>query len=366
VNSFLLPIAEVHEADLGRWRELASRALEPNPFFEPEFVLPATARLDPASAGALLVVASGGGDWLACLPVCFSARWKRLPIAALATWRHLYCFLGTPLVAPEQPEETLAQLVDRGLTSGERARMLVLEWVRADGPVAPALRSAIEARSQRPVQFDAFERAALERTAAPDYVDRTLRPHHRRELRRLGRRLAEEMGAPLEVRDVSHDAAMIDRFIELEAAGWKGRRGTALAAKPGHDHLFREVCAEFRDAGRLQLLALTAADRPAALKCNLLAGDEVFCFKIAYDESLARFSPGVQLEERTVTVFHEQMSQRRMDSCAAFDNEMINRLWPDRRPLMSYAIPTAGASGWAAMRGLEAAYQVHNRLRRAS
>ena len=45
---------------------------------------------------------------------------------------------------------------------------------------------------------------------------------------------------------------------------------------------------------------------------------------------------------------------------------MINRLWPDRRPLVSYAIPTAGATGWASARGVEAAFQVHNRLRRAA
>jgi hypothetical protein len=33
---------------------------------------------------------------------------------------------------------------------------------------------------------------------------------------------------------------------------------------------------------------------------------------------------------------------------------------------VSWAIPGAGASGWASLRGLGAAYQVHNRIRRAS
>ena len=33
---------------------------------------------------------------------------------------------------------------------------------------------------------------------------------------------------------------------------------------------------------------------------------------------------------------------------------------------VSYAIPTAGATGWASVRGVEAAFQVHNRLRRAA
>ncbi|MEA2436591.1 MAG: hypothetical protein QOF65_1147 [Thermoleophilaceae bacterium] len=362
MNPFLLPLEDVGEPELGRWRELAARALEPNPFFEPEFVMPAARRL--GEEAALVGIADKAGDWLACLPVSFTHRWKRLPLSAITAWRHLYCFLGTPLVAPDEPERALEQLIERGLDNGGRARMLGLEWMRADGPIASALHSLLGHR--RALQFEAFERAALERRPTGDYVDETLRPHHRRELRRLSRRLAEEMDAPLEVRDVSHDPQMIDRFIAMEASGWKGRRGTAFAAHEGHREFFAEVCDGFRENGRLQLLALAAGDRPAALKCNLLAEDEVFCFKIAYDEAYARFSPGVQLEERTVAVFHERMSQRLMDSCADPDNEMINRLWPDRRPLVSWAIPGAGASGWASLRGLGAAYQVHNRIRRAS
>jgi CelD/BcsL family acetyltransferase involved in cellulose biosynthesis len=362
MNPFLLPLEDVGEPELGRWRELAARALEPNPFFEPEFVMPAARRL--GEEAALVGIADKAGDWLACLPVSFTHRWKRLPLSAITAWRHLYCFLGTPLVAPDEPEPALEQLIERGLDNGGRARMLGLEWMRADGPIASALHSLLGHR--RALQFEAFERAALERRPTGDYVDETLRPHHRRELRRLSRRLAEEMDAPLEVRDVSHDPQMIDRFIAMEASGWKGRRGTAFAAHEGHREFFAEVCDGFRENGRLQVLALAAGDRPAALKCNLLAEDEVFCFKIAYDEAYARFSPGVQLEERTVAVFHERMSQRLMDSCADPDNEMINRLWPDRRPLVSWAIPGAGASGWASLRGLGAAYQVHNRIRRAS
>jgi CelD/BcsL family acetyltransferase involved in cellulose biosynthesis len=365
MNSSLIRIEDVRELELGRWRELAARALEPNPYFEPDFVLPAARRLGE-DAAALLVVTDDGGDWLACLPVCFAARWKRLPIPAVAAWRHLYCFLGTPLLAPDEPQEALAQLVERGLDSADPGRVLILEWVRADGRVADALAQALEARPQKSLQFEGFERAALVRRETADYVDETLRPHHRRELRRLGRRLSEELGAPLEVRDVSDDPAQIDRFVAMEASGWKGRRGTAFAAQEGHKEFFAEICDEFRAAGRLQVLALAAGDRIAALKCNLLAGDEVFCFKIAYDEAYARFSPGVQLEEGTVAVFHDQMSARLMDSCAAADNEMINRLWPDRRRFVSYAAPSAGATGWASLRGLGAAYQVHNRLRKAS
>jgi hypothetical protein len=60
------------------------------------------------------------------------------------------------------------------------------------------------------------------------------------------------------------------------------------------------------------------------------------------------------------------MSQSWMDSCADPDNEMINRLWPDRRSFVTYAIPKAGVVGWASKRGVEAALRVRNMTRRAS
>jgi hypothetical protein len=38
----VLPISELTARDLSAWRELGADALSPNPFAEPEFVLPAT------------------------------------------------------------------------------------------------------------------------------------------------------------------------------------------------------------------------------------------------------------------------------------------------------------------------------------
>jgi hypothetical protein len=40
MNSFLLPLADLTARDVAAWRDLAARAVEPNPFFEPDFVLP--------------------------------------------------------------------------------------------------------------------------------------------------------------------------------------------------------------------------------------------------------------------------------------------------------------------------------------
>ena len=86
----IVPLAELGERDLGAWRELADRALEPNPFFDPDFVLSAAVALGERDEVALVQL-GGKGEWTACLPVRRYARWHSVPLPCLATWRHSYC-----------------------------------------------------------------------------------------------------------------------------------------------------------------------------------------------------------------------------------------------------------------------------------
>ena len=95
------------------------------------------------------------------------------------------------------------------------------------------------------------------------------------------------------------------------------------------------------ELGRLQLLDLSVDGRTVAMKCNLIAGDVIYCFKIAFDEEYAAYSPGLLLERRTVDVFHTETEAAAMDSCADPHNAMINRLWPDRR-----STPRCSACRW--------------------
>jgi len=164
-------------------------------------------------------------------------------------------------------------------------------------------------------------------------------------------------------REVSSDPVASERFLALERAGWKGRAGTAFASSPRHAEFFRTVCERFADAGRLELLAFEAGDRTLAMKCNLLAGEAVFCFKIAFDEEFARFSPGLQLELDNVERFHEG-SAAWMDSCAAPDHPMINRLWPDRRRIQTVLLPSPGAVGRVSRCGARMARAWRTRERR--
>jgi CelD/BcsL family acetyltransferase involved in cellulose biosynthesis len=269
------------------------------------------------------------GAWLACLPV---ERSGRGPVAVWGSWKHLYCFLGTPLL-------------DRG--RAHDATEALARWCAAEGPlglrltgdkrVLAGLINAGAGTGLEVLHDTTVQRAALVRSAEQEYLAGQ-RAHRRREQARWRRRLGEELGAELEAVDRAGEASAVERFLELEVAGWKGREGTAFASDPAHAELFRELCGAYAAQGRLQLLCLESGDRVVAMKCNLISGDELFCFKIAHDESLSAYSPGVLLELDNMTIFHNRRSERIMDSCADPDNEMINRLWRDRRRIATVLI----------------------------
>jgi CelD/BcsL family acetyltransferase involved in cellulose biosynthesis len=330
----MVVVLEPGRADVDAWSALAATASEPNPFFEPELLLPAVAHL--GGDGVRLLVATGdGGDWIGLAPVLRARQFRRVPGLVEGVWRHRDCFFGAPLLAPGREAEALDALV--GELRG-RAGLVPLEYLPADGPVATALDAVLE--GARPHVWDTWERAALQRREADDYVETMLSSRRRRELRRQRGHLETEVGGTLACVDASEDPVAVDTFLALEAAGWKSRAGTPLDPA-----FFHATCDGLRARGRLQLLQLRAGERVVATKCNVVSGAGVFCFKIAYDETLARFSPGVQLELDNVHVFHGHTELQWEDSCADPANEMINRLWPDRRRLVSLLVPGTGVRG---------------------
>ena len=102
------------------------------------------------------------------------------------------------------------------------------------------------------------------------------------------------------------------------------------------------MTARAQRSGRLLLMALRLDGKAIALKHNLLAGDGSFAFKITFDESFARYSPGVLLELENIERLHRLPGLRWMDSCAAPNRFMINHLWPARRQMQTIFFATGG------------------------
>ena len=324
------------DADLLRaWRELADDAAEPNPFFGPEMLLPA-ARLLPGGSDVRLHVVRSGNRLDLAVPL-IPARYRRMPVPALTTWRHPYRYVGTPLVRASALDFAPGALL-RTLTQGRTPGWLVLEQMYVDGVVAEAFRTAAGRRSGGWVEHDVWRRPAVRRREAESYLDDTLGSRSAKTLRRQ-RRLLERDHGPVDARDVARTSdalavgAEVEAFLDMEAAGWKGRAGTAAANDPAHAAFWREACEAMAEAGRLEMWQLRAGDVVAARQCHVRMGGTVFHLRTTYDEALGKSSPGVQLEVEAVHAFHVDREVDLLDPCTEPEPGTSSRLYPDSRPI---------------------------------
>ena len=321
------------EAFADQWRELAAAATEPNPFYEPWMLLPALRAF--ATRDRVEVTLAFRGDVLCGL---FPVAYRR---GRAELWRHPYCYLTAPLV--RRGCERIAMRCWLDAMAG-RAALIRIEDMPASGRARMHLVDELNDRAWPALFTQAYTRAVLRRAGSPDeFLTRALAGKRRKEFRRQRTRLSE-LGTLTtdELAPGADPAPWIDQLLALESMGWKGRAGVASVA----DRAFlAEMAAGAAREGKLQMLALRLDGRPLALKLNLFAGEGAFAFKIAFDETYARFSPGVLLELDNVEHAHRLPALRWMDSCAAPNRFMINHLWPDRREMQTVFFATGTRRG---------------------
>jgi CelD/BcsL family acetyltransferase involved in cellulose biosynthesis len=129
-------------------------------------------------------------------------------------------------------------------------------------------------------------------------VEKALDGKFRQNLRRRKRRLAEKgevRYSLVDGKDVKAvDTALAD-FLEIEAGGWKGRDGTAIALRPELVGFYAQIARDAAKRGALALGTLTLAGKPIAAHLSVVHGKRHYLIKIGYDESLHEYSPGQQM-----------------------------------------------------------------------
>jgi hypothetical protein len=359
-RSAFVPGKAIDGALVSAWRYLARRAAERNPFMEPEVVLPAVRHLAGRSRAGLLTVTRNGRldavlavSWPLTVPV--GRRWLPVPVPVLQAWVEPFSVDSTPLLDADDPVGAMAALLRPPPSFPVTA--LFLRFFGEEGPVGAALDQALAGRGQRALRIKTYRRALLLRDGGPA-PNRNRKNRHRRLTR--DRQAMEEALGPVRVVDRSADPAAVEEFLALEVAGWKGRAGTALASTDREAAWFREACDGLRAAGNLQVLALEAGGRTAAMLCNFGAGTGQWHLKSAYDEALADFRPGNQL----VGLCEEVMAggpHDFLDSGTVPDNTLFNQLWPSRRTLSTVLVPVHGPIGGATVAAARRLAQMRDR-----
>lgn len=314
---------------------LTARALAPNVFYEPAFVAAAATVFGRDAVAGLVWRRGLPRRLVGFFPATFERRRYLLPIPAMTGWTHPFGPLGTPPVDRDCAPAAIAAWFDH--LAGDKAlpKLLLMPQLPADGIVAQAFDAALAKRGGRSAEFDRHARALL----APvddraGYLDRAMTHRRRKELGRQRRRLADAGALTTTLAtEPAAVAAALDDFLALEAAGWKGRAGTAARQNPAVCAFVTAAVAALAADGKVAVTRLALDGRAIAAAVTLRSGDEAWGWKIAYDERYARYSPGVQCLVDVTRALLADPHVARADSCATPDHPMIDHLWRERRAL---------------------------------
>lgn len=194
--------------------------------------------------------------------------------------------------------------------------------------------AAVQQATSKIAIIKQWERAMLPTTGTFDaWMMQNFDHKRRKELKRLRARLAEQGDLRVDrLQPGGELSPFVEGLLALEAMGWKGRRGTALRCQPRVVKALHESLQSMHRHGRVRFWLMSLSGKPIAALFALVDRDEATLGKIAYDESLGRFSPGVQIILEATEDFFAEPEVEWADSNAIPDHPMINRIWRGRLP----------------------------------
>jgi CelD/BcsL family acetyltransferase involved in cellulose biosynthesis len=310
------------------WEALCARSVEDNVYYSPRYALALLGTVEKHSNVRFATV------WdqkhlVALLP--FTTAHFPIPLIRPAgkAWQSKYTFSCMPLLDREVAAEAAGALLD--LMAETREGGWLLPTVNTAGKACRAMVAALVRRGAPWAFLDRFERATLERGCSFDeHMDRHVRPKRRRDLARNRRRL-EKLGR---VEHESHRfgaglARAVSAFLRIEAAGWKGRRGTALDCDAGTRAFALSAFTGEESESICRSDMLTLDGVPIAVSLTVFAGSTGFTVKCAYDEAYSSYCAGLLLEIEMIRSFLSGGWASRLDSATA-GSHAIDSLWAGR------------------------------------
>ncbi len=138
--------------------------------------------------------------------------------------------------------------------------------------------------------FIKLPQAVNETDSCEEYF-KSLGKKRRQDLSRRLRRL-REIGSVEFAVTRGYSAELMRKYFDLEAKGWKGRAGTAVADDDSVVKLHDDFARATAEKNALFVYELKLNDQTIAMQLRIVYNRQTTCWKTAYDENYARFSPG--------------------------------------------------------------------------
>ncbi|CAD5245984.1 Acetyltransferase (GNAT) domain-containing protein [Bosea sp. 62] len=273
----------------------------------------------------------------------------------------LYEVSSAPVLDRGRAHDAAAALILTIAEAPDLPKILKLPLLPMQGNVFAALESALAATGSSIATFERWQRPMLVPEPGDDaerYLRRALGQGYKKRMQQ--HRQLEKAGTLAYQRHRGAEAiATLEDFLALEAAGWKGRGGTALTSLARDGAYIREIIGNFAAADAIRVDLLRLDDQPIAGGLLLdLAGQSHF-LKIAYDEGKARLSPGRAL---AIAMLRADFAAGRpflLDSGAGDRVDPSAYPWGERQEMANAIVALAGHS--AALPKLAAAARMRLR-----
>jgi CelD/BcsL family acetyltransferase involved in cellulose biosynthesis len=317
------------------WEELADRVGAP-PFLRPGWI---GAWLGAFGRGELETIeVRREGELAALMPMVRRGRRLRSPV----NWHTpLFGPLGVDRAARRQ---VVAQAFERSQT------VVDLDLLDGDPLELDSIASAAHEADRVTLARDVAHSPYIRLEADFAEYERSLSRNRRKSLRRRRRRLEEEGRVRFEVHDgrTELDRLLAETFA-VEAAGWKGRRGSAISSSPETARFYTEVARWAADRGWLRLALLRLDGRPIASDFAIEHGGAWYTLKAGYDEEFRSFGPGALLLAEEIAHCCEHPGVSRIELLGQEDafKSSWTALSAPRTRIRSFGKTPAGLLSWA-------------------
>lgn len=322
------------EAEL---RSLCANMLDANAFASADFLMAATRHFPEAVAPDFIIVwaESRTGGERKLVGMLAVTRRRGLSGGLLRSWNHPFATLTGLALHKDHAEAALAALLRHLARERQPATALCLNKFPEEGPLAETLRRVV---TQLGLQTDTLSRNTRAVLTLPPGVDAET-DRRSKSRRRQRRRLAEQGALSFRVLE-GYDAIRpgLERFLALEASGWKGERGTALMLDPVTVNFSRAMIWSAARNGGVWIGELLLEEAVIASILILVAGDRAFLWKMAHNETYQAFSPGALLLLDLNAWLIADNRLRLIDSCTETEHAVVDHIWRERTGVVDLTV----------------------------
>ena len=327
---------EIRDPDadlLPHWRDLAERATT-NAFLDPAGL---RAVRETGFAEPRVLVAWDTAATPARLVGLMALRaQKTFGFRHLWSVPHYYAFTSNPVIDPNYADDVVPAFLAEIACHPELPKVIRLQYLDGGDPTYGAILAALAGRMAHSQVLSERERAFVTSTWG-------IKPNSatRKKLRQQWNRLTATSTVEI-VNERSESAARgaLEIFLVMEAASWKGDRGTALLSSERDTAFIRRFVAAMAVAGNASVPLLRVDGKPIAAFVLFYAGAKAYTWKVAYDAEYSRFSPGALLAEKLTESFFAGGEITAIESCAP-EEGFLYRLWFGRRPTVDLLVDLA-------------------------